>query len=244
MRQQTKKTGGRRAIKITLWILGGIFLLMVLLTCILGVRGYRMYQDAIQKTPIAGIADTVKSKDGFTRYEDLPEIYVDAVISVEDSRFESHCGIDLLAIARAAWTDLKTLSFVEGGSTITQQIAKNHLFTRDKKIERKIAEVFAAFALEKEYSKQELFEIYANSIYFGNSYYGIYEAAQGYFQKTPQELTDYEAVLLAGLPNAPTVYSPDTNMELAKKRASVVLQRMIDCGKLTVEEAGEILSVE
>lgn len=111
-------------------------------------------------------------------------------------------------------------------------------------MERKIAEVFAVFALEKEYSKKELFEIYVNSIYFGSGYYGIHDAAEGYFGKEPAELTDYEAVLLAGLPNAPSVYSLNNSVELAKKRMAVVLKRMVKCDKLTAEEADELLNQE
>ena len=99
-----------------------------------------MYQNAINETPIVEIANTIQGQINFVKYEDLPSIYIDAVISTEDKRFEAHCGIDILAICRAAWTDIKTLSFAEGGSTITQQIAKNQLFTQEKRIERKFAE--------------------------------------------------------------------------------------------------------
>lgn len=241
--KRTKEKHGARAVGRFVWRLFGIVLLFSILAALFfGVKGYRMYQDAIEQKPIATIADTIRNKNGFTKYEDLPDIYIDAVIAAEDKRFESHCGIDVLAIARAVWTDITTLSFAEGGSTITQQIAKNQLFTREKHMERKFAEIFAAFALEKEFSKEELFELYVNSIYFGSGYYGIYDAAQGYFGKTPQELTDYEAVLLAGLPNAPSVYSPDNSIELAQKRTSVVLRRMIDCGKITAEESEEIMN--
>ena len=201
-----------------------------------------MYQSAAKEHPIAEIAGAVREQEGFTTYEELPKIYIDAVIAAEDKRFESHCGIDALAIIRAVGKDLATLSFAEGGSTITQQIAKNQLFTQEKRVERKAAEVFAAFALEQEYSKQELFEIYVNTIYFGSGYYGIYDAAQGYFHKKPQDLTDYEAVMLAGLPNAPSAYSPDRSKELAKKRMAIVLERMITCGSLTKKQAAEILN--
>lgn len=207
-----------------------------------GVKGYQMYQSAVKEHPIAEIAGAVREQEGFTTYEELPQIYINAVIAAEDKRFESHCGIDALAIIRAVCKDLTTLSFAEGGSTITQQIAKNQLFTQEKQVERKAAEVFAAFALEQEYSKQELFEIYVNTIYFGSGYYGIYDAAQGYFQKKPQDLTDYEAVMLAGLPNAPSAYSPDRSKELATKRMSVVLERMIACGSLTKKQAAEIFN--
>lgn len=241
-----KGTNRKKASRYVRNILLAILVLFLLFVLTAGtvycVKGYRMYETAVKEKPIATIADTIRSREGFTKYEDLPPIYIDAVISAEDKRFENHCGIDVWAIARAAWMDIRTLSFAEGGSTITQQIAKNELFTQEKRVERKFAEIFAALELEKEYTKQELFEIYVNSIYFGSGYYGIFDAAQGYFQKNPEDLTDYEAVMLAGIPNAPSVYSLDKNMELAEKRMSVVLKRMIKCGKITEEEAAEILN--
>lgn len=242
MKQAEKKRGARLARKIIFSIFCILFFLMVSVVGFFGVKGYQMYQEAVENTPITEIGDTIRNQEGFTEYEELPDIYIDAVIAAEDKRFESHCGIDPIAIARAVWTDLITLSFKEGGSTITQQIAKNQLFTQEKHIERKAAEVFAVFALEKEYSKKELFEIYVNSIYFGSGYYGIYDASWGYFQKDPQDLTDYEAVLLAGLPNAPSVYSLNNNVDLAKRRMAVVLERMVNCDKLTQEEADKLLS--
>lgn len=231
-----------RFIRKTLILISALFLTAFLFMVVFfSIKGYTMYQNAVRETPITEIVDTVRSQENFTTYDELPSIYIDAVISAEDRRFESHFGIDLVAISRAAWTNIKTHSFKEGGSTITQQIAKNLLFTQEKRFDRKFAEVFAAFALEKEYSKEELFELYVNTIYFGSGYYGIYDAAQGYFGKLPSELTDYEAVMLAGIPNAPSIYSLDNHIDLAKKRLSVVLERMISCGKITDEEARAIL---
>lgn len=222
-------------------------LVLALLVCIIaagyyGVRGYQMYREAVADTPISSIADNICAKENFTKYEQLPQIYIDAVIAAEDKRFFRHQGIDPLAIARAAFNDILAGAFVEGGSTIPQQLAKNQLFTQDKKIERKFADAFGAFAIEKEYSKKQIFELYVNSIYFGSGYYGIYDAAMGYFGKTPAQLDDYEAVMLAGLPNAPSNYSPDGNIELAEKRMSVVLKRMVKCHKITEQEAEQIKS--
>lgn len=231
-----------RFIRKTLILLSALFLTAFLfMAAFYSIKGYIMYQDSVREKPITEIVNTVRSRENFTTYDELPSIYIDAVISVEDRRFESHFGIDPVAISRAAWTNIKARSFKEGGSTITQQIAKNLLFTQEKRLDRKFAEVFAALALEKEYSKEELFELYVNTIYFGSGYYGIYDAAWGYFEKLPSELTDYEAVMLAGIPNAPSVYSLDNHIDLAKKRLSVVLERMISCGKITDEEARAIL---
>lgn len=244
MKRMSRKNRRKPIRKIVFRIIASFLIIALSISGFFGVEGYLMYQNAVKDKPIAEIAETVRNQEGFTKYEDLPPIYVDAVIAAEDQRFETHCGIDVRAIIRALWTNLITLSFAEGGSTITQQVAKNQLFTQEKKVERKFAEIFAAFALEKEYSKQELFEIYVNTIYFGSGYYGIHEASQGYFKKNPQDLTDYEAILLAGLPNAPSAYSPDHNIDLAKKRMSVVLDRMVRCGKITRDRASKILNGE
>lgn len=227
--------------KIILRIFTVIFILVILFVGFFGVKGYNLYKKATEKRTIEDIVESIRSQENFVSYDELPEIYIDAVISVEDKRFEKHSGIDIKAIGRAVLTDIKTMSAAEGGSTITQQIAKNLLFTQEKHIERKFAEIFAAFAFEKEYSKKELFEIYVNTIYFGSGYYGIYEASQGYFDKIPSELSDYEAVMLAGIPNAPSDYSLDNNKQLAEKRMTYVLKCMESNKKITLEEAAEIL---
>ena len=215
--------------------------LIVLTGIYFGVKGYQMYREATEYVPIHEKVETIQQQEGFTQFEELPEIYIQAVIAVEDKRFWDHQGVDYLAIARAVWQDLKAGALVEGASTITQQLMKNEYFTQDKTWERKFAEIFAAWELEKECSKEEIFELYVNTIYFGSGYYGIYDAAEGYFHKTPQALSGYEAVMLAGLPNAPSVYSPDTNPELAEQRMRQVLSRMVACGVMDQEEAAQIL---
>lgn len=227
----------------------GVLCLLAVLLCaaaapvvFFGIKGGMMYRGAVSEISLGERIEAVRDEEHFTCFSDLPDFYVSAVISVEDRRFEKHSGIDLIAIGRAAWADIKAMSWVEGGSTITQQVAKNLLFTQEKRLERKAAECFAAFALEAGYSKNEIFELYVNTAYFGSGYHGIYDAAMGYFKKPPSELSDYEAAMLAGLPNAPSAYSPDTNMELAVKRVSQVLQSMAANEILTREEADNILS--
>lgn len=146
----------------------------------------------------------------------------------------------MISIARAAWTDIKAWSFEEGGSTITQQLVKNLMFTKEKKMERKAAEAFATLEMESKYTKDEIFELYANIVDFGSGYKGIREASAGYFGKEPSELTDYECAMLAGIPNLPSEYSPDVNKKLAEKRVSHVLKSMERRGMITQEEAEEI----
>ncbi len=220
-----------------------ILLFLLLLACGIwyGIKGYRMYRNAVTEITIAEQVAIIEQQEHYVRYEELPQIYIDAVISVEDHRFFSHSGVDGIAIARALWNDFRTFSFAEGGSTITQQIAKNQYFTQEKTLERKFAEIFTARAWEKTCEKEEIFALYVNTIYFGSGYYGIYEAAQGYFHVTPEELNDYESVMLAGLPNAPTAYALDTHSDLAKQRMQQVLDCMVSNEKLTQQEANTIL---
>ncbi len=171
--------------------------------CFFGVKGYQMYQDAVHKTPLHEKVETIRNTEGFTKYEELPEIYVEAVVSVEDKRFWSHHGVDYLAIGRALWNDIRAMSFVEGGSTISQQLMKNEYFTQEKKLERKFAEVFAAWELEREYGKKEIFELYVNTIYFGSGYYGIHDAAEGYFGKEPSQLPSMKRSCWPAFPMPP-----------------------------------------
>ncbi len=207
-----------------------------------GVKGYTMYRDTINQVSLEDRVEEIRGEEHFTSYAELPDFYINAVISVEDHRFRQHPGLDPIAICRAAWTDIKAMSFEEGGSTITQQLAKNMLFTKDKKMERKAAEVFAVFDIESKYSKEEILELYVNTSSFGSGYYSIYAAAQGYFGKLPCELTDYEAAMLAGVPNAPSLYSPDVSIELAAQRVGQVLKSMVKYGYLTQDEADKIQS--
>ena len=204
------------------------------------VEGHRLYQKTVENRPVAAMYGEISGREDFVSFRALPTTYVNAVIATEDERFERHRGVDPLSILRALWTDLRTGSLAEGGSTITQQLAKNQLFTQEKHLARKAAEMFAALEIEKQYNKEEIFEMYVNTIYFGSGYYGIAEAAQGYFGKSPAELTDAEAVMLAGLPNAPSAYSPNSSPELALRRTQVVLRRMVSCHKLTRQQADDL----
>lgn len=229
-------------LKLVRWLLVLGLLAVLAAAGYIGWRGWRLYQTASAAQPVGAMYSSISSAEGFATLDELPQTYIDAVISVEDKRFMSHSGIDPIAIARAVWSDIRTRSLAEGGSTITQQLAKNQLFTQEKRLERKAAEIFAAIDIEKTYSKRQIFEMYANTIYFGSGCYGVSDAARKYFGKTPAELTDYEAVLLAGLPNAPSAYSLSSSPELARQRARKVLDAMVECGKLTEPRAEEIYS--
>ena len=221
-------------------------IILILILTSLGLliigNGYNMYKEAIQEMPIQEKVEEIRQKENYTKLSELPQIYINAVISVEDHRFYEHNGIDVIAIGRAIINDIKAMSFVEGGSTITQQIAKNEYFTQEKKITRKVAEVFVAFELEKQYTKNEILELYINTIYFGNGYYNIKDAAKGYFGKSIINLSDSECIMLAGIPNAPSVYAPTQNLELAKQRQKQVAEKMVKYGYLTENEKNKVLS--
>jgi len=207
-------------------------------------NGYDMYKNAIEEIPIAEKINSIRQKDNYTRFEELPQMYINAVISVEDHRFYGHNGIDLIAIGRAVVNDIKAMKYVEGGSTITQQLCKNIYFTQEKKFNRKVAEVFMAFEMEKAWGKDLILELYLNTSYYGDGYDTPKEAARGYFGKEPKEMTKNETVLLAGVPNAPSVYAPTKNFRLAKERQKQVLSKMVRYGKLTEAEAERIAKGE
>lgn len=232
----------KKALKIALWVLLGIAGLVILVTGFFAIKGAVLWSNAKKELSIARAVETLQTNGNYTEYEKLPQFYIDAVISTEDRKFFSHGGINVKSIIRAALYDIKNQTLEQGGSTITQQLAKNVWFSQEKRLERKFAEVWAAFDLEKELSKNDIFELYANSIYFGSDYYGIADAAAGYFGKEPAELSEYECAMLAGLPNAPSVYSPDESPELARQRLEQVLDAMLANGKINEEKRQELLS--
>ena len=223
-----------------------IILVILLILISVGVAfvgsGYHMYKEAIEEIPLEEKIESIREKENYTKKEEMPTIYKDAVVAVEDHRFYKHNGIDIIAIGRAVVNDIKAMSFVEGGSTITQQLSKNIYFTQEKKITRKIAEIFMTFEIEKNYQKDEILELYLNTSYFGDGYYTAKEACMGYFNKELNEMTDYEAILLAGIPNAPSVYAPTKNPELAKQRQKQVMNKMVKYEYLTQDEANNIMN--
>lgn len=221
-----------------------LFFFLFLLSLYPIQKGYQSYKKAIREVSILEKQKQIQGKEYYTSIEELPNIYLDAVIATEDHRFYRHSGIDIVSIGRAIITDLKAMELVEGGSTITQQLAKNLYFTQEKTFTRKIAEVFMAFQLEKTLSKKEILELYLNTSYFGDGYYTVKEASLGYFNKEPIAMTEKEATMLAGIPNAPSIYSPNNDLELAKQRQKQVINKMVYYHFLTQEQADQILREE
>ncbi len=169
-------------------------------------------------------------RTNYTKIENISDTMKKAIISVEDNRFYNHHGFDFTAIVRATLVNIQSGEIEEGASTITQQLVKNLYLSDEQTMVRKIEELIMSLNLETRCSKDEILELYLNSIYFGSGYYGITDAAKGYFGKTPDNLTLPEAAMLAGLPNAPSLYSPYEDFKMAKKRQFIVLDTMVKNG--------------
>lgn len=227
-------------------VLRSIILVILLVTFFYGLifalGGYNYYNQAISQEPLDTKVIAIQGNENFIKYEDLSPDLVNATIAVEDHRFRDHGSIDVVALGRAIFSNIKAGGAVEGGSTITQQVAKNLYFMSDLyNRDRKVAELILSYHLEKNYSKEEIFELYVNTIYYGNGYYGIKAAANGYFNKEPKDLSLSEATLLAGVPNAPSVYAPTVNMDLCKSRQSKVISSMVKYNYINQDQADKIV---
>lgn len=223
-----------------------IILLLIIVIIIVGsvciLNGKKMYDEVVSQTSLSDTVDKVRNDKNYVKLEDLPKDYINAIIAVEDHRYREHGAIDIIAIGRALWTNISHFELREGGSTITQQVAKNLFFITEKDVAtRKIAEVFVAFDLEKNYSKNDILELYVNTIYFGDGYYGIKEACNGYLDIEPSKMTLYDCTMMAGIPNAPSVYAPTVNPELTRSRQKKVVSDMITYGYLSQEQADKLL---
>ena len=170
----------------------------------------------------------------------IPKDLQNAFIAVEDARFYEHAGIDPRGILRALWANILGGEVSEGGSTITQQLAKNAYLTPERTIKRKIQEMFLALQLEREYTKQEILEFYLNQIYFGQGAYGVEAAAKTYFGKDVSALTLNECAMLAGIPKSPNYYSPFNNLEAARARRATVLEQMAKYHYISDSEASRL----
>ncbi|MEN6411282.1 MAG: transglycosylase domain-containing protein [Veillonellales bacterium] len=191
---------------------------------------------------IIALKSAVNAKLGnqkMVKIQDIPLPMQQSIIAVEDSRFYRHFGFDIEGILRATLVNMQVGSIAEGGSTITQQLARNLFLTQDRSLERKVEEVILAVDLELRYSKEEILEMYLNTVYFGSGTYGIGDAAKTYFGKTPNKLNLAESAMLAGLPNAPSLISPYVDFNAAKQRQAVVLAAMVRNGYIGPESAAE-----
>lgn len=190
---------------------------MILISTLLGVcvvgyfavKGYGMYKDAVNEHSLEEMVSSARRDAGYVALSDISTEFKEQLLESEDKEFYEHCGISLKGIGRAFIADVKARAFVQGGSTITQQLAKNLYFTGEKKIERKFAELFVVYLLENFYSKDEILELYCNVIYFGEGCYGIQEAAQNYYGVDALHLDKDEAASLVFTIKCPTYYNPN-----------------------------------
>lgn len=176
----------------------------------------------------------------YIEYEDIPDYVKDAMISIEDKKFESHKGIDLKAIVRALVAYIQNKGEIkQGASTITQQLSRNIFLTHEVSWERKIKEMFIALEIEKKYTKNQIMEFYLNNIYFGNGYYGIQAASKGYFSREVSDLSLAEIAFLCAIPNNPTLYDPIDNYDNTIKRKNRIINQMYEDEKISLSEKND-----
>ena len=225
-----------------------IILLLIIVIAIAGgilaYKGHKIYKEVLEKTSVADKVTQIKSQENYTELKDLPDFYKNAVIAVEDRRFYKHGPIDPIAIARAVFVNIKSWKLQEGGSTITQQLAKNIYFTQEKSALRKVAEMYMAYEIERNCDKDTILELYLNTSYFGDGYYCVNDASEGYYGKEPKDMNRNEASMLAGIPNAPSAYCPTKHLNLAKQRQVQVLDKMVKYKFITEQDKTEILNEE
>ena len=219
-----------------------VLAIILIFGLILYIAGDNMYKNALAGKSLEDVIAEIQSDPNYVEYEDLPQNYINAVIAVEDHRFREHGAIDLIAIARAIYVNISTFSFREGGSTITQQVAKNIFYiTEDNPVVRKSAEILTSFDLEDKYTKNDILELYVNTIYFGDGYYGIEEACQGYLNKDATEMTLADSTMMAGIPNAPSVYAPTVNPDLTRDRQEKVISSMVEYNYISETDANNLI---
>jgi penicillin-binding protein 1A len=213
--------------------------------------GIPSIQEMKQYRPAAGtkiyadddvlIGELKADKGIFVPIKNIPKNMINAVVAIEDSRFWKHSGIDYIAIARAVVKDILHAGLREGGSTITQQLAKVVFLNPEKTFKRKLREAALAIKIEKNLDKKEILEMYLNKVYFGHGAYGVEMASRIYFGKSVKDITLAEAALIAGLVKGPSSYSPYNNMAKARERQRLVLSRMEEEGYITKSEKNNAL---
>ncbi|MBI9012181.1 MAG: transglycosylase domain-containing protein [Clostridiales bacterium] len=206
-------------------------------------KGYKMYQETMADIDIEEVVEAVRSRENYITIDLLPSHLLNAVIAVEDHRFMTHDGFDVMSFGRAIIRNIQENEFAAGGSTITQQLSKNLFFSFEKKMERKVAELIVAKQLESLYEKDEILELYLNVIYYGDGFENIYDASMGYFRKHPKDLSNAEATLLAGLPQAPSSYALIEHFDRGVERGFQVINAMMEHGYMTTN-SGEALKLE
>lgn len=178
-------------------------------------------------------------REKFVPYDKIPDLLKKGIIATEDRRYYDHGAVDIIGVARAFITNSMAGETLEGGSTIAQQTVKNIFLSNDRTMTRKLEELALAVQLERNYSKEEILELYLNTIYFGHGAYGVGEASRVYFGKEPKDLDLSQCAMLAGLPQAPSAYDPISHPQEGAKRMTTVLALMAQEGYITPEEAAK-----
>ena len=242
-KRESKQRFATRRILLKIFVLLSITLLIYLLYCALTLPDI---EKAVARTRQPSTTITAENGNEVQTFgsvysevihlNELPAYVPDAIISTEDRRFYSHFGFDIIAFTRAMITNILMGRYAQGGSTITQQVAKNLFLTSQKNIKRKTQELLLAFWLEYKFSKDQILTLYLNRVYLGAGTYGIEAASQKYFQKSSRDLNVKEAAIIAGMLKAPSRYNPIASPERAEQRAKVVLQNMVDNKTITEKQ--------
>ena len=191
------------------------------------------------------ISETATTKKAdYVKYADIPQNFVNCMVSIEDKKFYKHNGVDLKAIVRAAKSIIKNKRITQGGSTITMQLARNIYLDTNKNWQRKVKEMFIAMELEKKYSKNDIMEFYLNNVYFMNGYYGIQAACHGYFNCELSDLDMSQTAFLCAIPNSPTYYDPINNKDHTLTRRNLILKNLREDGKITQQEYESAINEE
>jgi len=188
--------------------------------------GYRYYSEAKQSRSLEETVALVRNREDYVEIDEISPYFLNAIMAIEDRRFMLHSGIDIIGIARALVSNLVAGEIVQGGSTISQQLAKNLFFSNQQTLIRKVAELLMTMDIERSFSKKEILELYSNIIYLGQGNYGVEAASREYFNKDAIDLNLEEAAFIAGVTQSPTAYT--TNIELGKERQREVLDALSD----------------
>src|SRR3990170_3233343 len=238
------------ALKVLLYtgLVGLLALIVAVAVAVASLPGY----SELSKRSDLGQMIRVRSSNGtvlvslgpsfgqWLRYEDIPPQMRTAMIAIEDKRFRSHVGVDPLGIARSIKVRFETGAWRQGGSTITQQLARNIFLTNSRTFGRKLKEGVLALAIERKFTKDQILELYLNRVYFGGGAYGIDAASRRFYGHSADKLSLGEAAIVAGLVKAPSNYAPSADAEAARGRSTVVLQSMVDNGFISASAAASV----
>lgn len=215
-----------------------ILTIIIIITGVIGVLGYQEYRSVIDERPLVYVVKNVMDDGTYVELDSISDMVEIAMISVEDKRFYERKGVlDFRSLGRAILTNLSAMKLVEGGSTIPQQLAKNLYFDHEASFVRKVSEYLVTKDLVATYDKDTLLELYLNIAYYGDGYFGIEQAAQGYFNVSSEHLSDAQATLVVGIVQSPTNYQLSNHYDRAKIRQRTVLSRLVEQGIVTQEEA-------